>query len=315
MARVGEGWAWSPVTLPLSPPRSMHRRRRPARNSRCRIRSDGRPRRSDAPAELEGELSMTYTSEDTWTVDVSKELLWPGIDGAAGFDVVSEWEKRGRILDRSKSVLAKGAVDERSYPQGLRRGDHGRAHRPSVQGGREGGGRGDGRRPRRRLGDGGGVPGGTRGNADAEVAGRRPEGTGSWRSWGRAAGAAGTDVRTTLDVDVQRAAESAYGVDGRRGRRHRSQVRATCSRSCRRRRSIRTTTSGVAEIEPFNRALSGLYPPGSSMKVVTAAAALDTKTVTPDTNVTGPKEYQGVRNFESGEFGTHRFRNRGEVQR
>ena len=64
---------------------------------------------------------------------------------------------------------------------------------------------------------------------------------------------------------------------------------------------------GVADIEPFNRALSGLYPPGSAMKVVTAAAALDTKTITPSSNVTGPKEYQGVRNFESGEFGTIDF--------
>jgi penicillin-binding protein A len=41
--------------------------------------------------------------------------------------------------------------------------------------------------------------------------------------------------------------------------------------------------------------------------VVTASAALDTGTVKPTTNVTGPKEYKGVRNFESGEFGSIDF--------
>jgi peptidoglycan glycosyltransferase len=61
------------------------------------------------------------------------------------------------------------------------------------------------------------------------------------------------------------------------------------------------------EISPFNRALSGLYPPGSVMKVVTASAALDTGTVTPTTQVTGPKEYRGVRNFAGGRFGTISF--------
>jgi penicillin-binding protein A len=64
---------------------------------------------------------------------------------------------------------------------------------------------------------------------------------------------------------------------------------------------------GVAGVASFNRALVGLYPPGSAMKVVTASAALDTRTVRPTTNVTGPKEYKGVRNFESGEFGAIDF--------
>jgi penicillin-binding protein A len=64
---------------------------------------------------------------------------------------------------------------------------------------------------------------------------------------------------------------------------------------------------GATGVAPFNRGLVGRYPPGSSMKVVTAAAALEEGVVTPDTPVTGPKEYQGVRNFESGEFGTIPF--------
>lgn len=43
------------------------------------------------------------------------------------------------------------------------------------------------------------------------------------------------------------------------------------------------------------------------MKVMTAAAALETGAVTPDTRLTGPAEYKGVRNFESGEFGSLSF--------
>lgn len=43
------------------------------------------------------------------------------------------------------------------------------------------------------------------------------------------------------------------------------------------------------------------------MKVVTASAALDTGTVKATTEVTGPKNYKGVRNFDSGEFGSIPF--------
>ena len=64
---------------------------------------------------------------------------------------------------------------------------------------------------------------------------------------------------------------------------------------------------GVGGIAPFNRAVEGLYPPGSAMKVVTSGAALDAGTVTPKTELTGPANYQGVTNFESGEFGTLSF--------
>jgi peptidoglycan glycosyltransferase len=59
---------------------------------------------------------------------------------------------------------------------------------------------------------------------------------------------------------------------------------------------------GVSGVEPFNRALSGLYPPGSSMKVVTASAALDSGKVTSTSRLSGPKEFRGVRNFESESF-------------
>jgi peptidoglycan glycosyltransferase len=122
----------------------------------------------------------------------------------------------------------------------------------------------------------------------------------------RKRGKPGRDVRTTLDIDVQRAAENAYGsttggaivMDPKTG-----DLLAVVSSSP----FDPNNYAGVAGIEPFNRALSGLYPPGSSLKAMTGAAALESKVVRESTPLTGPQEYMGVRNFESGEFGTIDF--------
>jgi peptidoglycan glycosyltransferase len=114
------------------------------------------------------------------------------------------------------------------------------------------------------------------------------------------------DVKTTLDIDVQKAAASGYGstvggavvLDPQTG-----DVLAVVSSS----ELDPNNYVGAADVFPFNRALSGLYPPGSAMKVVTASAALDSGVVNAHTQVTGPAEYKGVVNFESGEFGTIDF--------
>jgi penicillin-binding protein A len=57
----------------------------------------------------------------------------------------------------------------------------------------------------------------------------------------------------------------------------------------------------------LNRTTQELYPPGSTFKVVTAAAALDTGKVTPDTTIDGssPKTFSGVplENFGGQSFG------------
>jgi penicillin-binding protein A len=116
----------------------------------------------------------------------------------------------------------------------------------------------------------------------------------------------GESVRTTLDIDVQRVAEAAYAdtvggaavIDPTTG----DILAAVASGPFDPNGFV-----GATEVNPFNRALVGLYPPGSSMKVVTASAALEEGVVTPSSSVTGPKEYKGVRNFESGEFGSISF--------
>jgi penicillin-binding protein A len=123
----------------------------------------------------------------------------------------------------------------------------------------------------------------------------------------------GDDVRTTLDPDAQRVALQALG--GRRGA-----VVAIEPRTG----SIRVMAS-VPTYDPnripdafsqlvrdsasplLNRATQATYPPGSTFKVVTAGAALDGRSLEPDTIVDGssPKEISGVplENFGGQDFG------------
>lgn len=115
------------------------------------------------------------------------------------------------------------------------------------------------------------------------------------------AGHAPEPVRTTLDPRVQAAAELALAgvtlpaalvaVDPATG-----DVRAVVSRPF---------------DQPFNRALAGQYPPGSTFKVVTAAALLGAGT-RPETPVACPADAtvggQKFVNFEGGSLGGTTFR-------
>lgn len=110
-------------------------------------------------------------------------------------------------------------------------------------------------------------------------------------------GAAATAVRTTLEVDTQLAAEVALEsvelpsalvvVDAATG-----EVRAMASRP----------------LGGFNRALAGLYPPGSTFKVITAAslltAGLDPADPVdcPATVLIGGREYRNASERELGEI-------------
>ena len=107
----------------------------------------------------------------------------------------------------------------------------------------------------------------------------------------RRAGRKGQAVRTTLDHDVQQAAETALG-----GRRDKAAVVA-----------LQPSTGDILAVanrptdQSFDRAIDGRYPPGSTFKVISTAALLrdglkTTDTVPcPPTITVGGKQF---RNFE-----------------
>jgi peptidoglycan glycosyltransferase len=113
----------------------------------------------------------------------------------------------------------------------------------------------------------------------------------------------GDDLRTTLDP---RAQETAYqGLAGRNGAVvaldiHTGAVRVLAANPS-------FDPRDPAKAQTFNRATQGRFPPGSTMKVVTAAAALDTGKYTPNSTVSGEnnKVISGapLQNFAGENFG------------
>jgi peptidoglycan glycosyltransferase len=123
----------------------------------------------------------------------------------------------------------------------------------------------------------------------------------------------GFDVVTNLDSDAQRTALEALG--GRKGavvaiEPETGKVRVMASVPSYDADEI-PDGFGPLNRDPakplLNRATQELYPPGSTFKVVTAAAALDSGKVTPETIIDGssPKEISGVplENFGGQDFG------------
>jgi penicillin-binding protein A len=120
----------------------------------------------------------------------------------------------------------------------------------------------------------------------------------------------GEDIRTTLDVNAQKVALQALA--GRRG----SVVAIEPSTG---RVRVMTSVPGFdpnritaqggigAGASTLNRATQAKYPPGSTFKVVTAAAAIDTGRYTPNSFISGksPKIISGVplSNFGNEQFG------------
>lgn len=118
-------------------------------------------------------------------------------------------------------------------------------------------------------------------------------------------GRPGRDLRTTLDRDVQTAAETALGEDGGRSR---ALV------------AVEPSTGDVLAVanrpvdDTYNRAFEGNYPPGSTLKVVTTAALLRARGLTPDTPIDCPRTRtvggRLFRNFEGGAGGIGPFSRR-----
>ena len=131
----------------------------------------------------------------------------------------------------------------------------------------------------------------------------------------RTAPARAIDVVTNLDVDAQRtrvcgarpgARARSWRIEPRTGQGARDGVRARLRPEPACREDI-----GALNQDPnkpvLNRTTQEAYPPGSTFKVVTATAALDTGAVTPDTVIDGssPLEVSGVplENFGGTDFG------------
>lgn len=285
------------------------------------------------PVEFEGEMTLVYDREtDAWGVEFSKTILWPEHPGATRLAIDEKWPRRAAILDRTGKKLAAGPDEQRSYPFGALAGTTIGHLGPAEDADRLVGASGleealderlAGTPTRRLIVFGGEEPScvealkkarrkAARAREGEEQEEQKPESTAqdceleTLDVLGRVPGERGRDVKTTLDVDVQGAAEAAYGsttggavvMDPETG-----DLLAVVSSSP----FGPQNYVGVAGVEPFNRALSGGYPPGSSLKVMTGAAALEERVVKEGTTLTGPAEYKGVRNFESGEFGSLDF--------
>ena len=113
----------------------------------------------------------------------------------------------------------------------------------------------------------------------------------------------GDDLRTTLDP---RAQETAFqGLAGRNGAVVALDVHTGAVRVLAANPSF--DPGDPAKAQTFNRATQGRFPPGSTMKVVTASAALDTGTYTPNSTVSGEnnKLISGapLQNFGGEDFG------------
>jgi penicillin-binding protein A len=123
----------------------------------------------------------------------------------------------------------------------------------------------------------------------------------------------GFDVVTNLDADAQRVALQQLGP--RRGavvaiEPDTGKVRVMASVPQYDPNEIPSNFGSINRDQQkplLNRTTQELYPPGSTFKVVTAAAALDTGKVTPDTTIDGssPKTFSGVplENFGGQSFG------------
>ena len=258
-------------------------------------------RSTEEPAALEGALRFVY-EDGAWGADWNASRMWPGIPGAVDFAVDIKDSRRAPILDRRGKVLAEGDGADRTYPFGSIGGTTvGHIAPVSKKDATEG----------REAGDLVGASGlekslddrlDAASGSELLVVNKRGK---TLESLGSKEAGQPEPVKVTLDMRVQRAAQAAYGgttggavvMDPETG-----DLLAVVSSS-----PFNPNSYVGVDTHPFNRALSGTYPPGSSMKVVTASAAIEEGIVTPETMITGPSDYKGVHNFDSGSYGSIPF--------
>jgi peptidoglycan glycosyltransferase len=114
----------------------------------------------------------------------------------------------------------------------------------------------------------------------------------------------GDDLKTTLSPKAQRAAYA--GLNGRAGAVVALDVRSGAVRALAATPSF--DPNDPAKAQTFNRATQGRYPPGSTFKAVTAAAALDSGRYTPGSQVNG-RNHQIISGAPLDNFGGEDFGN------
>ena len=252
---------------------------------------------------LDGTLEMELDGAD-WVVSWDEAAMWPGHERADGLRVVRKWPRRAPIRDRKGRTLATGPVGARRYPFGSSAGSF-VGHIGSLT-------RAEAAEEDSYDADDLAGASGMEFAFDDRLAGtpgqrlELHDGRETLTTLARTPPRPGRPVKTTLDMRMQQAAAAAFGgttggavvLDPSNG-----DLLAVVSSG----ELNPANYVGAKDLHPFNRAVSGLYPPGSALKVMTGAAALETGVVTLRTKLSGPAEYKGVRNFESGEFGTLDF--------
>ncbi|MGN0034507.1 MAG: FtsW/RodA/SpoVE family cell cycle protein, partial [Coriobacteriales bacterium] len=122
---------------------------------------------------------------------------------------------------------------------------------------------------------------------------------------------AGNDITLTIDSDIQRAAEDA--LDGQTGAivaldPSTGAILALASSPTYDPSDIASELQDASSDALYNRATQALYAPGSTFKIVTLSAALDTGTATPSTTYDSPSSMDiggaPVTNYDGESFGT-----------
>ncbi|HZD02548.1 MAG TPA: penicillin-binding transpeptidase domain-containing protein [Actinomycetes bacterium] len=235
-----------------------------------------------------------------WRIDWSPAAIHPQLQEGLRFERTREWPERGSILAADGSLLAGpggasggpaslgslvGSVREKATADDLKRLHLGAPYQPGDSVGRGG----LEQTFERRLA---GSPTGQVKLVDED--GNEVQ---VLRSFG---GKPGAPVRTTIETRMQLAAESALGDAGG----HYAALVAVQPSTGAIRAMVNLPTNG------YQRATRGLYPPGSTFKVITTAALLQ-KGVRPSDKVTCPKDVKvggvTIGNFEQEQLGTIPF--------